>query len=62
MKRLHGFLNRPTQGEAKPLAELAAKKRRGVQPIGDLLVNLLLRLGVGTEDQLESKPSEALES
>lgn len=48
--------------EAKPLAELAAKKRRGPQPIGDLLVNLLIRLGVGTEDQVESKSSEALES
>lgn len=48
--------------EAKPLAELAAKKRRGPQPIGELLVNLLLRLGVGTEDRVELKPSEALES
>lgn len=48
--------------EAKPLAELAGKKRRGPQPIGDLLVNLLIRLGVGTADQVESKSSEALES
>ncbi|TWT95607.1 IS110 family transposase [Neorhodopirellula pilleata] len=48
--------------EAKPLAELAAKKRCGPQPIGDLLINLLLRLGVGTADPLESQSSEALES
>ena len=46
--------------EAKPLAEHAAKKRRRVNSIGDLLVDLPLRLGVGTEDQLDSKPSEAL--
>jgi len=59
------FLSLPKStyaSEAKPLAELAAKKRRGPQRIGDLWVNLLVRLGVGTEDQLESQTSEALES
>ncbi len=49
-------------GEAKPLIELAAKKRRGPQRIGDLLVGLLIRLGVQLEDSVESKSSEALKS
>ncbi len=48
--------------EGKPLEELAAKKRRGPQRIGDLLIGLLIRLGVKTENTLESKPSEALKS
>jgi transposase len=48
--------------EAKPLAELAGKKRRGPKPISDLLVNLLLRLGVRSQEQVESNSSEALES
>jgi transposase len=43
--------------EAKPLAELARKKRRGPQPIGDLLIPLLIRLGV--VDEVESNTSEA---
>ena len=48
--------------EAKPLQELAAKKRRGSQRIGDLLVDLLIRLGVKTEKSLDSESSEALKS
>jgi len=36
--------------EAKPLAELAAKKHRGPKHIGELLIPLLLRLGVSIED------------
>lgn len=45
--------------EAKPLAELARKKGRGATSIGDLLLPLLIRLGVGTENTLESNTSEA---
>ena len=48
--------------EAKPLKELARKKRRGVQRIGDLMVPLLLRLGVSIEEDVESKTSEARSS
>jgi hypothetical protein len=48
--------------EAKPLAELARKKRRGPQRIGDLMIPLLLRLGVCVDDKVESKPSEARSS
>ena len=48
--------------EAKPLAELAAKKHRGPQRIGDLLVPLLIRLGVSIEEEVESNTSEARSS
>jgi len=48
--------------EAKPLAELAREKRRGVQRIGDLMIPLLLRLGVSIEEDVESKTSEARSS
>ena len=51
--------------EAKPLAELARKKHRGPKPIGDLLLPLLIRLGVATEEEpeeVESKTSEARSS
>jgi len=48
--------------EAEPLAELAAKKRRGPQRIGDLLVPLLIRLGVFIEKEVESNTSEARRS
>jgi hypothetical protein len=51
--------------EAKPLEELARKKRRGVQRIGDLLMPLLIRLGVGIEEEeenVESNTSEARSS
>ncbi len=45
--------------EAKPLAELARKKRRGAASIGDLLIPLLVRLGVRQETEVESSSSEA---
>jgi len=51
--------------EAKPLEELARKKRRGVQRIGDLLMPLLIRLGVGIqkeEENVELNTSEARSS
>ena len=48
--------------EAKPMAELARKKQRGPQPIGDLLVPLLLRLGVSIEEPVELNTSEARSS
>ena len=44
---------------------LARKKRRGVQRIGGLLMPLLIRLGVGTEEEgqnVESNTSEARSS
>ncbi len=48
--------------EAKPLADLVRKPRRGPQRIGDLIVPLLLRLGVGVETEVESNTSEARSS
>lgn len=63
--------------EAKPLVELTRRKRRGVVSIGELLVPLLIRLGVGeeaeeietatetgvaSESPLESNTSEARDS
>jgi transposase len=51
--------------EAKPLAELAGRKRRGPKPIGDLLISLLIRLGVSIpedENEVESPTSEARSS
>ena len=51
--------------EAKPLEELARKRSRGVQRIGDLLMPLLIRLGVGIEEEeqdVESNMSEARSS
>jgi transposase len=48
--------------EAKPLAELARKKRRGLQRVGDLMVPLLIRLGVPLENNIESPTSEARSS
>ena len=48
--------------EARPLAELARKRRRGPQPIGELLIPLLLRLGVFIEKDVESTTSEARRS
>jgi len=51
--------------EAKPLAELARKKHRGVKRIGDLMIPLLLRLGVAIEEEpkeVESNTSEARSS
>ena len=46
-------------GEAKPLEELAKKKGRGAKSIGDLLLPLLIRLGVGGSSGVESNSSEA---
>jgi transposase len=58
-----GWLPKHTYAsEAKPLAELAGKKRRGPQPIGDLLLGLLIRLGVSQNKPVESESSEALKS
>jgi hypothetical protein len=48
--------------EAKPLAKLAAKKQRGPQRIGELLIPLLIRLGVSIEGAVESNTSEARSS
>ncbi len=63
MNEAFGWLPKSTYAsEAKPLQEFAAKKRRGPQPIGDLLFGLLIRLGVKSEKPLESESSEALKS
>jgi transposase len=55
--------------EAKPLADLVHKKRRGPQRIGDLMIPLLIRLGVTrqelggpSEETVESNTSEARSS
>ena len=48
--------------EAKPLAELARKKQRGLQRIGDLMIPLLIRLGVPIEKKVELPTSEARSS
>jgi transposase len=48
--------------EVQPLSELARKQRRGPVPIGDLLVPLLIRLGIGGRDEVESSTSEARSS
>jgi hypothetical protein len=55
--------------EAQPLAKLVHRKRRGPQPIGELLIPLLIRLGVGRAelagagaDAIESTTSEARSS
>ena len=48
--------------EAKSLAELARKKRRGVQRIGDLMIPLLIRLGVAIEEEEESVKSNTSEA
>jgi transposase len=48
--------------EAKPLAQLARRQRRGPRSIGELLVPLLIRLGIGGAQELESKASEARSS
>ena len=45
--------------EGKPLAEVAAKKRRGATPIGELLIELLIRHGICIEEIVKSTPSEA---
>jgi len=51
--------------EAKPLLEMARKRRRGPQRIGDLLLPILMRLGVATTEEsqhVESTTSEARSS
>lgn len=51
--------------EAKPLEEMARKRRRGPQRIGDLLLPILIRLGVATTEEsqhVESTTSEARSS
>ncbi|MGB3125290.1 MAG: transposase [Pseudomonas sp.] len=55
--------------EARPLAELVTRKRRGPEPIGNLLIPLLIRLGLTSEElgiadaqTLESNMSEARSS
>jgi transposase len=48
--------------EAAPLAELAAKKHRGPKRMGELLVPLLIRLGVCSQEEVKSNPSEARSS
>lgn len=48
--------------EAKPLAELARRKQRGPQRIGDLMIPLLIRLGVPIAEKVQSQTSEARSS
>jgi len=51
--------------EAQPLVEWSRKKQRGPQPIGDLMIPLLIRLGVAIEEEnqhVESNTSEARSS
>jgi hypothetical protein len=55
--------------EAKPLTAFARRKHRGPQGIGDLLIPLLIRLGLGreelgvpAEETVESNTSEARSS
>ena len=50
--------------EAQPLQDLARKKNRGPQRVGDLLIPLLIRLGVAStaEASVESDTSEARSS
>lgn len=63
MNEAFAWLPKPAYAaEAKPIAELARKKHRGPQPIGDLLVPLLLRLGVSIEEPVELNTSEARSS
>jgi hypothetical protein len=47
--------------EAKPLAEILKRKRRGPQRMGDLLIPLLIRLGLSREE-LGVAAEEAVES
>jgi transposase len=50
------------RSEAQPLLELTRKRKQGVQPLGDLLLPLLIRLGVTAEKIVESESSEARKS
>ena len=66
MRDLHeafGWLPKSAYAEeAKPLAQLARRKHRGPQRIGDLMIPLLIRLGVSIaekREEVESNTSEA---
>jgi transposase len=48
--------------EAQPLVEAANKKSRGVQSIGELLLPLLIRLGVGLEELTGGATDESVNS
>lgn len=60
MQEAFNWLPKSTYAEeAKPLAELARKCRRGAKSIGDLLLPLLIRLGVASRKEVQSESSEA---
>jgi hypothetical protein len=48
--------------EAEPLEQLARRRRRGPRAIGELIVPLLLRLGIGGAPEVQSNQSEARSS
>jgi hypothetical protein len=48
--------------EAQPLVEAASKKTRGPIAIGELLLPLLIRLGVGLEEKIGVAPEESVKS
>jgi transposase len=48
--------------EAQPLVEAAHKKQRGPTSIGELLLPLLLRLGVGLEEKIGGASEESVKS
>jgi hypothetical protein len=48
--------------EAKPLEQLARRQRRGPTAIGELIIPLLIRLGIGGEQEVKSNESEARSS
>ena len=50
------------EAESAPLVKLARKRSRGPQPIGDLMLPLLIRLGVRSASEVESESSEARSS
>ena len=47
------------QVEGSALGDELKKRRRKLQSLGELLIPLLVRLGVQTEPEVESKTSEA---
>ncbi len=60
MNRAFEWLPKSTYAdEAKPLAKLSKKRRGKTASIGDLLIPLLVRLGVGQSSEVESETSEA---
>jgi hypothetical protein len=48
--------------EAKPLVEMASKKRRGTVSIGELLLPLIILRGFQADKTLESRSSGTRES